>query len=134
MLATQTIVDQVVGEMNRLFDLFCKRNPNFKGGVSIAGHSLGSCIAFDILANQVQHCAIVAMKYHLSQTCLVCCAQKGPEGQVDGEGEGDKEEEEEEKLPTLPEVLNSMGLGDQLGTFQKEQIDYESLVSHVKVM
>ena len=53
---------------------------------------------------------------------------------MDGEGEGDKEEEEEEKLPTLPEVLNSMGLGDQLGTFQKEQIDYESLVSHVKVM
>ena len=54
----QTIVNQVVGEMNRLYDLFCKRNPNFKGGVSIAGHSLGSCIAFDILANQVQCCTI----------------------------------------------------------------------------
>lgn len=54
----QTIVNQVVGEMNRLYDLFCKRNPSFKGGVSIAGHSLGSCIAFDILANQVQCCAI----------------------------------------------------------------------------
>ena len=55
---------------------------------------------------------------------------------MDGEGERGQEEEEkeEEVLPTLTEVLNSMGLGDQLGTFQKEQIDYESLVSHVRVM
>ena len=63
---------------------------------------------------------------------LLYGTQKGPEGQVDG---GEEEEgEEEEVLPTLTEVLNSMGLGDQLRTFQKEQIDYESLVSHVRVM
>ena len=137
-LATQTIVNQVVGEMNRLYDLFCKRNPNFKGGVSIAGHSLGSCIAFDILANQVQHCTIVVISSHLlpSFALFVCGIQKRPESQVDGEGEGGQEEEEEEEevLPTLTEVLNSMSLGDQLATFQKEQIDYESLVSHVRVM
>ncbi|KAG9510669.1 Phospholipase DDHD2 [Fragariocoptes setiger] len=48
----QTIVDNVGNEMNRLYALFLLRNPNFRGSVSIAGHSLGSIIAFDLLANQ----------------------------------------------------------------------------------
>lgn len=38
----QTIVDTVASEMNRLYVLFLQRNPDFKGGVSIAGHSLGN--------------------------------------------------------------------------------------------
>lgn len=38
----QTIVDTVASEMNRLYQLFLQRNPLFKGGVSIAGHSLGT--------------------------------------------------------------------------------------------
>uniref|UniRef100_A0A8C9NVM0 DDHD domain containing 2 n=1 Tax=Serinus canaria TaxID=9135 RepID=A0A8C9NVM0_SERCA len=37
----QTIVDTVASEMNRLHRLFLQRNPHFRGGVSIAGHSLG---------------------------------------------------------------------------------------------
>lgn len=37
----QTILDTVASEMNRLYLLFLQRNPDFKGGVSIAGHSLG---------------------------------------------------------------------------------------------
>ena len=49
----QTIVDQVAGEMNRMYDLFLQRNPGYSGGVSVMGHSLGSCILFDILAHQV---------------------------------------------------------------------------------
>ncbi|XP_026527117.1 phospholipase DDHD2 [Notechis scutatus] len=48
----QTIVDTVASEMNRLYLLFLERNPDFKGGVSIAGHSLGSLILFDLLTNQ----------------------------------------------------------------------------------
>nr|XP_054493630.1 SEC23-interacting protein isoform X2 [Agelaius phoeniceus] len=48
----QTIVDKVGMEMNRLYALFMSRNPDFKGGVSVAGHSLGSLILFDILSNQ----------------------------------------------------------------------------------
>lgn len=78
------------------------------------------------------------MSSHLlpSFALFVCGIQEGPESQVDGEGERgqEAEEAEEEVLPTLTEVLNSMSLGDQLVTFQKEQIDYESLVSHVTVM
>uniref|UniRef100_A0A8C9WEI4 SEC23 interacting protein n=1 Tax=Scleropages formosus TaxID=113540 RepID=A0A8C9WEI4_SCLFO len=38
----QTIVDKVAMEVNRLHTLFLKRNPTFKGGVSVAGHSLGT--------------------------------------------------------------------------------------------
>ncbi|XP_041880834.1 phospholipase DDHD2 isoform X1 [Corvus kubaryi] len=61
----QTIVDTVASEMNRLHQLFLQRNPQFKGGVSIAGHSLGSLILFDLLTNQKadpeedKHCAQV---------------------------------------------------------------------------
>ncbi|NXL32696.1 DDHD2 Phospholipase, partial [Glaucidium brasilianum] len=48
----QTVLDTVASEMNRLYQLFRQRNPLFKGGVSIAGHSLGSLILFDLLTNQ----------------------------------------------------------------------------------
>ncbi|XP_054153497.1 phospholipase DDHD2-like isoform X2 [Oppia nitens] len=48
----QTIVSSVGHELNRLFQLFCQRNPNFYGTVALGGHSLGSLIVFDILAHQ----------------------------------------------------------------------------------
>lgn len=38
--------------MNRIFSLYKSRNPNFKGGVSLGGHSLGSLIVFDLLSHQ----------------------------------------------------------------------------------
>ncbi|GCC42429.1 hypothetical protein chiPu_0026097 [Chiloscyllium punctatum] len=38
----QTIVDKAAAEINRLYALFLSRNPNFKGGISLAGHSLGN--------------------------------------------------------------------------------------------
>lgn len=46
------IIDGVREEMNRLYTMFCTRNPSFleKGGkVSIVAHSLGSVITYDIL-------------------------------------------------------------------------------------
>lgn len=48
----QTIIDTVGKELNRLYELFLKRNPNFTGGVSLGGHSLGSLILFDLLWHQ----------------------------------------------------------------------------------
>lgn len=48
----QTIINTVGKELNRLYELFLKRNPNFKGGVSLGGHSLGSLILFDLLWHQ----------------------------------------------------------------------------------
>jgi DDHD domain len=41
-----------LNESNRIYKLFCERNPNFKGKVSLVGHSLGSAIFFDILCRQ----------------------------------------------------------------------------------
>ena len=46
------IIDGVRDEMNRLYTMFCTRNPRFlerNGKVSIVAHSLGSVIAYDII-------------------------------------------------------------------------------------
>ncbi|KAJ8704887.1 hypothetical protein PYW08_012207 [Mythimna loreyi] len=49
----QTILDTVCKELNRIYELFLKRNPSFTGGVSLGGHSLGSVILYDLLCHQV---------------------------------------------------------------------------------
>uniref|UniRef100_A0A182XIA6 DDHD domain-containing protein n=1 Tax=Anopheles quadriannulatus TaxID=34691 RepID=A0A182XIA6_ANOQN len=48
----QSIIDAVGKSLNRLYALFCQRNPSFHGRVSLAGHSLGSLILFDLLCHQ----------------------------------------------------------------------------------
>jgi len=51
-LYCQTILDTVCGEINRMYKLFCSRNPGYGGGCSVVGHSLGSLILFDLLSGQ----------------------------------------------------------------------------------
>lgn len=41
----QTIMDTVALEINRLYALFMKRNPDYRGAVSVCGHSLGNSAA-----------------------------------------------------------------------------------------
>lgn len=48
----EKVFHAVVSELNRVYSLYKERNPHFKGKVHILGHSLGSAIAFDIVANQ----------------------------------------------------------------------------------
>ncbi|XP_035891404.1 uncharacterized protein LOC118502834 isoform X2 [Anopheles stephensi] len=48
----QSIIDAVGKSLNRLYAMFCQRNPTFSGRVSLAGHSLGSLILFDLLCHQ----------------------------------------------------------------------------------
>lgn len=48
----QQIIDAVAGSINRKYQLYCERNPRFGGAASLAGHSLGSVIVFDLLQNQ----------------------------------------------------------------------------------
>jgi len=50
----QRIIDKVGAEFKRIFELYQQRVPEFRGKVSFVGHSLGSLILFDILANQNQ--------------------------------------------------------------------------------
>ncbi|KAL2783020.1 DDHD domain-containing protein [Aspergillus keveii] len=45
------ITSIVKQECNRIVELYKKRNPSFKGSVSLCGHSLGSAILFDILCS-----------------------------------------------------------------------------------
>lgn len=49
---SQRIMGAVADRLNRTYSKFCSRNPTFKGDVSLAGHSLGSLIIFDLLQNQ----------------------------------------------------------------------------------
>ncbi|KAF4636995.1 hypothetical protein G7Y89_g1091 [Cudoniella acicularis] len=46
------IVVSVLGEANRIYNLYRERHPDFKGKVSLMGHSLGSAILFDLLCRQ----------------------------------------------------------------------------------
>lgn len=49
---SQTIINTVANSLNKKYSMFLKRNPNFNGRVSLAGHSLGSLILFDLLCHQ----------------------------------------------------------------------------------
>ncbi|CAF0849369.1 unnamed protein product [Brachionus calyciflorus] len=48
------IMTSLTSEMNRLYNLFCQKNPNFKKNhnkVSIVAHSLGTVIVYDIITS-----------------------------------------------------------------------------------
>ncbi|MGH0153586.1 UNVERIFIED_CONTAM: hypothetical protein FKN15_044809 [Acipenser sinensis] len=105
----QTIVDTVSSEVNRLHSLFLQRNPQFRGAVSVAGHSLGSLILFDLLTNQKS-----TQDSSNSQEVKVRSASLREEAQ------------------SLDEALLKMGLSEYISVFRKEQLDMESLESSVK--
>ncbi|KAM9360238.1 triacylglycerol hydrolase DDHD2 [Symphorus nematophorus] len=97
----QTIVDTVASEINRLHALFKQRHPEFKGAVSVVGHSLGSLILFDLLTNQrtgTEPGKGVPSDEPLSLTC-----------------------------DTLEQTLIRLGLQQYLETLQAENLDLESL-------
>ncbi|XP_030408055.1 phospholipase DDHD2 [Gopherus evgoodei] len=101
----QTIVDTVASEMNRLYRLFLQRNPDFKGGVSIAGHSLGSLILFDLLTNQKDS----------SED-----EDDNKEGsQMGAYGQGD--------IGGVKEILKKLELSEYYSVFEKERMDTQAL-------
>ncbi|XP_032060055.1 phospholipase DDHD2, partial [Aythya fuligula] len=100
----QTIVDTVASEMNRLYQLFLQRNPDFKGGVSIAGHSLGSLILFDLLTNQ----------------------KAAPE-EDEQSREGSRTASSNTGIEELKEILKKLELSEYCDVFEKEKMDREAL-------
>ncbi|KAG7480765.1 hypothetical protein MATL_G00059740 [Megalops atlanticus] len=100
----QTIVDTVASEVNRLYHLFRQRHPSFSGAVSVAGHSLGSLILFDLLTNQRP--------------------SSGDAGSQEGTTNGDAGPPD---FKSLEEALERMGLESYLTLLKNEQLDLDSL-------
>lgn len=134
----QTIVDKVGMEMNRLYALFMSRNPDFKGGVSVAGHSLGSLILFDILSNQKD----LASSVNTEPFSGVNGTEKDMSAQdkqmtedtsslgssITTSGDDLCEPEVDDDVPTLQKTLEMLSLSEYANTFEKERIDMESLL------
>lgn len=98
----QTIVDTVASEINRLHALFKQRHPEFKGAVSIVGHSLGSLILFDLLTNQRTGSGANSEKVPRESNCSA-------------------------KHDSLEQFLTQLGLQQYLTSLQAEDLDLESL-------
>ncbi|KAK7110285.1 triacylglycerol hydrolase DDHD2-like [Littorina saxatilis] len=125
----QIICDTVGREMNRLFQTFLARNPTFSGEVSVAGHSLGASILFDLLMNQTSgepldmnglNGAADSFDDSVSEASL-------NDTPTEAEQEDEQAEEEAEKELTLEGLLEKVGLKEKVAIFHQEQIDLESL-------
>ncbi|XP_030058468.1 SEC23-interacting protein isoform X2 [Microcaecilia unicolor] len=132
----QTIVDKVSMEMNRLHALFTSRNPDFKGGVSVVGHSLGSLILFDILSNQTDLVSAPAVPPESSavngpqkvESTDEKAAEMILQSSLIPGGEVENPEQEEEEMPALQSTLAALSLSEYCSTFEEEKMDMESLL------
>ncbi|XP_042314626.1 SEC23-interacting protein isoform X2 [Sceloporus undulatus] len=135
----QTIVDKVGLEMNRLYALFMSRNPDFKGGISVAGHSLGSLVLFDILSNQKDWLGSVVNSVTpvAANGVLMDVAENEPQMTLDSNSAGTVpslsndecgDHAMEDDIPTLQRTLEMLSLSEYISTFEKEKIDAESLL------
>ncbi|KAJ3337817.1 hypothetical protein HDU93_000436, partial [Gonapodya sp. JEL0774] len=51
-LFRRVILEGLAGELNRIVQEWKKRHPHWTGSVSVVGHSLGSCLLWDVLISQ----------------------------------------------------------------------------------
>ncbi|CAL1578387.1 unnamed protein product [Knipowitschia caucasica] len=123
----QTIMDTVALEINRLYALFMERNPDYRGSVSVAGHSLGSLILFDLLSNQNlgSSTPIIPTANGVEPQAQAPVAQTPPPVTPPTEEET-KEEPKGDEFEELSAVLEHLGLSDYSSTFDQEKIDLES--------
>ncbi|CAG0920609.1 unnamed protein product [Notodromas monacha] len=103
----QHIMDRVGSEMNRMHQIFLKRNPDFKGHVSLAGHSLGSVILFDLLMHQ---------------------PEPASEEKVPGRREAPVDDIASPVPASLETFLKELQLEEYQETLKKEKITLETLV------
>ncbi|XP_052266093.1 phospholipase DDHD2-like isoform X2 [Dreissena polymorpha] len=122
----QCIADTVGREINRLHELFMARNPHFRGGISVAGHSLGSCILFDLLQHQGDQ-SDFSNDTPMTNGKIEQESSVVQEPMALEESFHQDQEEEEESTMTLESLLAKVGLQEKAQLFEAEQIDLESL-------
>uniref|UniRef100_A0A673Y1C3 SEC23 interacting protein n=1 Tax=Salmo trutta TaxID=8032 RepID=A0A673Y1C3_SALTR len=103
----QTIMDTVALEINRIYALFLQRNPDFTGGISVSGHSLGT-------NTKVSH-------FSLKQVASPAVAT--PPAAVEEEPK-----EEGKEFVNLSSALEHLGLSEYQSTLEQEKIDLESFL------
>ncbi|KAM4599306.1 SEC23-interacting protein isoform 1-T2 [Fundulus diaphanus] len=127
----QTIMDTVALEINRLYALFMKRNPDYRGAISVAGHSLGSLILFDLLSNQKTVSAAPIMPT-MPAANGDAKQRTAPASQAENAATPPAVEEpakeDEEEFEDLAAVLQHLGLSEYKSTFDEEKIDIESFL------
>uniref|UniRef100_A0A1A7YL31 SEC23 interacting protein n=1 Tax=Iconisemion striatum TaxID=60296 RepID=A0A1A7YL31_9TELE len=127
----QTIMDTVALEMNRLYDLFMRRNPYYRGGISVAGHSLGSLILFDLLSNQKTSSpapVLPTIPTTNGDAKQPAAPVMEPSNAVASPAVEEQVKEEEELLEDLAAMLQHLGLSEYKSTFDQEKIDVESFL------
>ncbi|XP_028278978.1 SEC23-interacting protein [Parambassis ranga] len=127
----QTIMDTVALEINRLHALFLQRNPDFKGGISLAGHSLGSLILFDLLSNQKNvspGLTVPTVPAANGDTKQVAAPVTQGNNGVTPPAVEELPKEDGEEFEDLAAVLQHLGLSEYKSTFDEEKIDIESFL------
>uniref|UniRef100_A0A1A8KAM5 SEC23 interacting protein n=1 Tax=Nothobranchius kuhntae TaxID=321403 RepID=A0A1A8KAM5_NOTKU len=127
----QTIMDTVALEMNRLHDLFMRRNPDYRGGISVAGHSLGSLILFDLLSNQKTASSapvLPTIPTTNGDAKQPAAPVMEPNNAVASPAVEEQMKEEEEVFEDLAVMLQHLGLSEYKSTFDQEKIDIESFL------
>ncbi|GFS36044.1 SEC23-interacting protein [Trichonephila inaurata madagascariensis] len=118
----QSILDTVACELNELYELFSSRNPGFSGKILVAGHSLGSLILFDILANQ-QTCEDDDPSQTKDASNNLPNELNTPNNQSESSQINISEAQSRIEM-----LLKSLDLEDYVEVFTKERIDYETLI------
>ncbi|XP_029961870.1 SEC23-interacting protein [Salarias fasciatus] len=129
----QTIMDAVALEINRLHALFMTRNPDYRGGISVAGHSLGSLILFDLLSNQknvspAPATPAVPVSNGDAPQAAAPATQTNPAAAATPPAVEEQPKEDGDDVQDLSAVLQHLGLSDYESTFDEEKIDIESFL------
>ncbi|KAI3362622.1 hypothetical protein L3Q82_001701 [Scortum barcoo] len=127
----QTIVDTVAQEINRLYALFMTRNPDYRGGISVSGHSLGSLILFDILSNQKSGSpglSVPLIPTANGDNKQVTAPVTQENNAVTPPTVEEEPKEDGEEFEDLSAMLEHLGLSEYKSTFDEERIDIESFL------
>uniref|UniRef100_A0A4W5NYJ2 SEC23 interacting protein n=1 Tax=Hucho hucho TaxID=62062 RepID=A0A4W5NYJ2_9TELE len=108
----QTIMDTVALEINRIYALFMQRNPDFTGGVSVSGHSLGTNSQPPRATFLDLDEILMLLKKNFVQLRISIESPK----------------EEGEEFADLSASLEHLGLSEYQSTLEQEKIDLESFL------